>query len=115
MVSAKTFSEITPVWLTAILTERGGLLAGRVLRVEQTRDPNPITQNVTLLLTYSPDASWARAGPRLPSRPHKRRLAIFLAPSLSVPLSIPVTINCSETAPKADWFMSIATRGISVS
>ena len=64
MVSAKTFSEITPVWLTAILTERGGLLAGRVLRVEQTRDPNPITQNVTLLLTYSPDASWARAGPR---------------------------------------------------
>jgi hypothetical protein len=43
-------------WLTAILTERGSLLAGRVLHVEQTRDPNPITQNATLLLAYSPDA-----------------------------------------------------------
>ena len=59
MMSAKTFGEITPVWLTAILTERDGLIAGRVLRVEQTRDPNPITQNATLLLTYSPDARGA--------------------------------------------------------
>ena len=55
-MSVKTFSEITPAWLTAILTERGSLIAGRVLRVEQTRDPNPVTQNATLLLTYSPDA-----------------------------------------------------------
>jgi hypothetical protein len=53
---AITFNEITPTWLTAILTERGGLIAGRVLHVKQTRDPNPITQNATLLLTYSPDA-----------------------------------------------------------
>jgi hypothetical protein len=54
-----TFSELTPAWLTAILTERGGLITGRVLRVEQTRDPNPTTQNTTLLLTYSPDARGA--------------------------------------------------------
>jgi aminoglycoside phosphotransferase (APT) family kinase protein len=59
MMSAKTFSEITPAWLTAILTERGGLIAGRVLRIDQTRDPNPITQNATLRLTYSPDARGA--------------------------------------------------------
>ena len=58
-MSVLTFSEITPAWLTAILTERGGLIAGRVLRVEQTRDPNPITQNATLLLSYSPDARGA--------------------------------------------------------
>ena len=55
-MSVRTFDEITPAWLTAILTQRGGLIAGRVLHVEQTRDPNPITQNATLLLTYSPDA-----------------------------------------------------------
>jgi len=55
-MSVKTFSEITPAWLTAILTRHGRLIAGQVLHVEQTRDPNPITQNATLLLTYSPDA-----------------------------------------------------------
>jgi hypothetical protein len=58
-MSVITFNEITPAWLTAILTERGSLIAGRVLRVEQTRDPNPITQNATLLLTYSPNARGA--------------------------------------------------------
>ena len=55
-MSVKTFSEITPAWLTAILARYGSLVAGQVLHVEQTRDPNPITQNATLLLTYSPDA-----------------------------------------------------------
>ena len=64
MLSAKAFSEVTPAWLTAILTKRSGLLAGRVLRVEQTRDPNPITQIATLLLTYFPNTQNTRAGPR---------------------------------------------------
>ena len=57
-MSVKTFAEITPDWLTAILTQRGGLIAGQVQCVEQTRDPNPVTQNATLLLTYSTDARW---------------------------------------------------------
>ena len=65
-MSAKAFSEVTPAWLTAILTKRSGLLAGRVLRVEQTRDPNPITQIATLLLTYFPNTQkyqgWAAPG-----------------------------------------------------
>ena len=55
-MSVRTFNQITPAWLTAVLTRQGSLLTGQVLHVEQTRDPNPITQNATLLLTYSPDA-----------------------------------------------------------
>ena len=58
-MSVKTFSEITPAWLTAILTWHGSLIAGQVLHVDQTRDPNPITHNATLRLTYSPDAQGA--------------------------------------------------------
>jgi len=59
-MAVRTFDEITPGWLTAILTQRGSLIAGRVQCVEQTRDPNPITQNATVLLTYSSDARGAR-------------------------------------------------------
>jgi len=58
-MSVRTFNEITPAWLTAILTQHGSLVAGQVLHVEQTRDPNPITQNAELRLTYSPDAQGA--------------------------------------------------------
>ena len=36
----KTFGEITPAWLTTIMTQHSSLIAGRVLHVEQTRDPN---------------------------------------------------------------------------
>jgi hypothetical protein len=46
------FSETTPAWLTSILTQRGGLIAGQALHVEQSRDPNPFPQNATLLLTH---------------------------------------------------------------
>jgi len=67
-MSVITLSEITPAWLTAILTEPGSLIAGRVLHVEQTRDPNPITQKATLLLTYSPNTQNTRAGPRRTSQ-----------------------------------------------
>ena len=55
-VPVRTFDEVTPAWLTDTLAQHGSLLAGRVLHVEQTRDPNPITQNATLRLVYSPDA-----------------------------------------------------------
>ena len=58
-MSVKTFGEITPAWLTDILTQHGSLLAGQVLHVDQTRDPNPITQNATLHLTYTSDARGA--------------------------------------------------------
>ena len=59
---SKTFGEITPGWLTEILTQQGSLVAGQVLHVEQTRDPNLITANATLLLIYSPDAKGACPG-----------------------------------------------------
>ena len=59
---SKTFGEITPGWLTEILIQHGSLVAGQVLHVEQTRDPNLITANATLLLTYSPDAEGACPG-----------------------------------------------------
>ena len=59
-------SKITPAWLTALPTRRGSLIAGSVLHgsmlpgsvlhVEQSRDPNPITHNASLLLTCSPNA-----------------------------------------------------------
>lgn len=52
-VSVKTLSDITPAWLTAILSQHGHLSAGQVLHVEQTLDPN---RNATLLLAYSPAA-----------------------------------------------------------
>jgi len=80
MMPAKTFDKITPAWLIAILTEHDSLIAGRVLRVEQTRDPNPITQSATLLLTYSPKTQNTRAGLRCSSRRSKRRLAISIVP-----------------------------------
>ncbi len=51
--SVKALSDITPAWLTAILTQHGHLSAGQVLHVEQTLDPN---HNATLRLTYAPGA-----------------------------------------------------------
>ena len=55
-MSPITFDAITPTWLTAILTQSGALLGGEVVQVVQQRDPNPVTANATLLLTYSPAA-----------------------------------------------------------
>ena len=51
--SVRTLNDITPAWLTALLTQHGHLNAGQVLHVEQTLDPN---RNATLLLAYSPAA-----------------------------------------------------------
>ena len=64
MTAVKTFASITPAWLTALLTQQGSLLAGQVLDIAQTRDPNPVTENATLLVTYSPGARGA-CPPRL--------------------------------------------------
>lgn len=54
--SVRTFGAITPAWLTTVLLRQGDLVAGQVQYVAQTRDPNPVTQNATLRLTYSPGA-----------------------------------------------------------
>lgn len=76
------FSEITPAWLTAILTERGGLTAGQVRHVEQRLDPN---HNATLLLTYSPDAQgvcpqrlFFKQGPRTSEAKFYQKIAPLL-------------------------------------
>lgn len=59
-MSPISFDTITPAWLTGILTRHGALMDGEVLGVVQQRDPNPVTANATLLLTYSPAARGAR-------------------------------------------------------
>ena len=85
-MSVKTFSDITPDWLTAILTQHGSLTQGRVECVEQTRDPNPVTQNATLLLTYSSDARGARPDRLFFKRSGRASEAKFfreIAPSLT--------------------------------
>ena len=51
-----TFDTITPAWVTAVLARHGALIDGEVIGVVQQRDPNPVTANATLLLTYSPAA-----------------------------------------------------------
>jgi hypothetical protein len=63
-MSVEVFSENTLTRLAAVLPEHGGLIAERALRVEPTRDPNPVTQNATLRLTCSPSAQGARTGSR---------------------------------------------------
>ena len=96
---SKTFGEITPAWITAILTQCGSLVAGQVLHVEQMRDPNPITQNATLVLTYSEDAKGA-----CPSRlffkqnpmPAEARFYQHIAPTL-INTVVPVCYDASTT------------------
>jgi hypothetical protein len=55
-MSVITFDQITPEWLTEVLTRHGDLTAGKVLGIEQQRDPNPMTHNATLHIAYSPGA-----------------------------------------------------------
>lgn len=55
-MSVKTFDEIIPTWLTEVLIARGALISGRVEHVEQKRDPNLVTHNATLIVSYSSDA-----------------------------------------------------------
>jgi aminoglycoside phosphotransferase (APT) family kinase protein len=82
-VAADSSYQITPAWLTAILTQRGGLTAGQVQHVEQRLDPK---QNATLLLTYSPDAQGAcprrlffKQGPRTTEARFYQKIAPLLA------------------------------------
>jgi hypothetical protein len=55
-VPVKTFDEVTPAWLTEILTSRGSLISGAVEHIEQKRDLNRVTYNATLHLSYAPNS-----------------------------------------------------------
>jgi thiamine kinase-like enzyme len=61
-MGARTFEEITPEWLSAVLGEQGSLLAGKVTGVKQARSTSITAHNATLELGYSDDAEGTLPG-----------------------------------------------------
>lgn len=57
-MSVITFDQITPAWLTGVLERSGWLATGRVMHVEQERNPSPTAHNAALRLSWSPEARW---------------------------------------------------------